>query len=79
MKNLRYDLYAAALARENRHPEVVMRELGITYQDATPQPTGAQWLLWDCENLPAAMPKFLTEITSEQADHRHGRSGGGNG
>ena len=45
------------------HPQKSMRELGITYQHATPQSLGSQWWFWNCENIPSALPLFLTEMT----------------
>jgi len=47
------------------HPQKAMRELGITYTNATPQSMGDQWWFWNCENLPEALPPFLTEIKSD--------------
>jgi hypothetical protein len=53
-------------ASENKntsgHPELVMHELGITYQVATPQSIGDQWWFWNCENIPEELPKFLSEL-----------------
>jgi hypothetical protein len=47
---------------ENRHPQVVMRELGITYQQATPQSIADQWWFWNCSGMPTVLPKFITEL-----------------
>lgn len=44
------------------HPQKAMKELGITYQHATPQSIGDQWWFWNCENLPEHLPPFLTEM-----------------
>ena len=44
------------------HPQKSMKELGINYQHATPQSMGDQWWFWNCENLPEALPPFLTEM-----------------
>lgn len=63
MKHLRYDLVTADLdCGENRHAQVVMKELGIKYLHATPQSLGDQWWFWCCENIPASLPKYLTEL-----------------
>jgi len=47
---------------ENRHAQVVMRELGITYQHSTPQSMGDQWWFWNCENMPEELPSFLSDL-----------------
>ena len=46
--------------KENRHPQVVMKELGITYQHSTPQSMGDQWWFWNCENVPDPLPKHFS-------------------
>jgi hypothetical protein len=38
-----------------------MKQLGITYQHATPQSIGDQWWFWNCENIPATLPGYLEE------------------
>ena len=61
--HLRYDLWAAnAECDEFRHAQVVMNELGITYQHSTPQSLGDQWWFWNCENVPENLPMFLTTL-----------------
>lgn len=60
VKRIRYDCYGAQLAGENRHAQEVMRELGITYQHATPQSMGDQWWFWIPGNVPEDLPKFIT-------------------
>ena len=61
--HLRYDIMEAAMGHnENRHPLVVMKELGITYQHATPQSMGEQWWFWNCENQPKKLPSYLTPL-----------------
>ena len=62
MTPLRYSLYGTAEYGETRHPQVVMRELGITYQHATPQSITDCWIFWNCENVPKDMPKFITRL-----------------
>ena len=47
------------------HPQKALKELGITYQHATPQSMGDQWWFWNCENVPDDMPGFLTELKSD--------------
>jgi hypothetical protein len=45
-----------------------MRELGITYQHATPQSVGDQWWFWNCRNLPDKLPEYLTELNIDPMD-----------
>ena len=44
---------------ENRHPQAVMKELGITYQHSVPQSISDSWEFWNCENVPSELPKYL--------------------
>lgn len=61
--HLRFLMLTAGIdCNENRHPQVVMRELGITYQHATPQSMGDQWWFWNCKGAPAELPKYLTPL-----------------
>ena len=61
--HVRYSLICASLdCNENRHAQVVMKELKIKYQHATPQSVGDQWWFWNCENLPIKLPKYLTVL-----------------
>ena len=60
-KHLRFDYMEANLGcNETRHAQVVMKELGITYQHSTPQSMGDQFWFWNCENVPENLPKFIT-------------------
>jgi hypothetical protein len=45
---------------EMRHPQIVMKDLGITYQHATPQSICDQWWFWNCENIPDPLPGYLS-------------------
>lgn len=58
--NLKFCMIEALYCNENRHPQVVMKELGITYQYAMPQSMGDQWWFLNCENLPKKMPSYLS-------------------
>lgn len=60
VKRIRYCCYGARIASENRHPQVVMSELGITYEHATPQSMGDQWWFWIPHNMPEKLPDFIT-------------------
>lgn len=62
-RHLRYCLLTAGLnCGENRHPQVVMKELGITYSHSTPQSMGDQWWFWNCIGLPVEVPKYLSQL-----------------
>ena len=52
-------LTAGIDCKENRHPQLVMRELGITYQHSVPQSISDSWEFWNCENVPAELPPYL--------------------
>jgi len=62
MKDLTYCLFASATSNDTgcKHPQEVMKHLGITYQHATPQSMGDCWWFWNCENLPDELPEYLT-------------------
>lgn len=63
MKHLRYCLMTAGIeCGENRHAQTVMRELGITYQHATPQSMGDQWWFWNCQGNIDDLPEYLSEL-----------------
>jgi hypothetical protein len=69
MENLRYDLMTAGMdCGEARHAQTVMKELGITYQHATPQSIADQWWFWNCDNIPKNLPKYLTELNLNPMD-----------
>jgi hypothetical protein len=51
--------------RENRQAQIVMKELGITYQHSTPQSMADSWQFWNCENIPAELPSFITEMKNK--------------
>jgi hypothetical protein len=53
---------------ENRHPQHVMTALGITYQHATPQSIADQWWFWNCENVPANLPAYLSPLKVKPHD-----------
>lgn len=61
MKHLRYRVIEAPKG----HPQKVMKELGITYQHATPQMIADQWWFWNCENLPTELPEYLDELIAD--------------
>ncbi len=67
--NLRFCLISARLDHgEKRHAQVVMKELGITYQHSTPQSLYEQWWFWNCENVPEIFPDFISELEVKPMD-----------
>ena len=61
--HIRFDMITASInCNENRHPQAVMRELGITYQHATPQSINDQWWFWNCKGIPSELPKYLEPL-----------------
>jgi hypothetical protein len=64
--NLHFCMYGAYDAGEQRHPQNVMRDLGITYLYAVPQSIADCWQFYCCQNVPAELPTFLT--TFERKD-----------
>lgn len=63
MKHLLYDCIGAWSAGEKRHPQTVMRELGITYELAIPQSICDQWWLFNCQY--GELPKFIDEMKAD--------------
>lgn len=63
MKHLRYQVDVAGYECEFRHPQEVMRELGITYELAIPQSLGEQWWLFNCTHR--ELPKFIIEMKAD--------------
>jgi|TARA_R110000782_G_scaffold181815_1_gene272085 hypothetical protein len=70
MKLLRFCLITAHYKKEvmsdkdfklgMMHPQKAMKEMGITYQHATPQSMGDFWWFWNCESIPDKLPLFLS-------------------
>jgi hypothetical protein len=67
-RNLKYCMRSAYDAGIKVHPQVAMKELGITYQWATPQSIGDQWWFWNCKNVPQDMPDYLKDLKLEPHD-----------
>ena len=59
VKILDYCAYSAYDSGAHGHPQELMKELGITYQHATPQSMYDSWWFWNCENLPKDLPPYL--------------------
>jgi hypothetical protein len=62
MSHLRFDCYGAWDAGVKDHPQAVMKQLGITYQHATPQTIADQWWFWNCHGIPDPLPPYLSEL-----------------
>lgn len=60
MKHLRYDCTGAAYSGEMRSPQIVMSELGITYEKSIPQSMADQWWLFNCQH--GELPSYITEM-----------------
>lgn len=58
MINLQLDLCAMP---DNRPPQQLMRDLGISYARAVPQSMVDCWQFFECENVPDHLPDCLTE------------------
>jgi len=52
---------------ETRHPQAVMKAVGITFQHAMQQSPG-EWWFWNCENVPERLPKYLSEINLDPTE-----------
>jgi hypothetical protein len=56
---LRYSLYGQSMEGIEKHPQKGMKELGITYKRAEPQPIADQWMFHGVENVPETLPKYM--------------------
>lgn len=61
-KHLQLDMDEQAASGDSRHPQIVMKELGITYQHAVPQSVADCWQFFNCENIPKQLPRWIEEI-----------------
>ena len=59
-KHLNYSYMTASDCYDKRHAQVVVNELGITWQHSTPQSLGDAFWFWNCENVPEVLPKYLS-------------------
>ena len=44
------------------HAQVYMKQLGITYDHATPQSMTDCWWFWNCRNVPDPLPSELSAL-----------------
>lgn len=56
--DLRYDMISGPA----RHPQLVMKDLGITYATAEAVSIADCWIFGDCKNVPELLPKYLEKI-----------------
>lgn len=63
-KHLRFDMRGCYEAGNNKHPQQVMRDLGITYGNAVPQTIGDQWWFIDCNYASEmVLPAYISPMT----------------
>lgn len=60
MIDLIYSMIGASYAGESRHPQIVLKELGINYKFAIPQSLYDSWWLFGCSDVPSELPEFIT-------------------
>ena len=53
---------------EYRHAQIVMKELGITYQCTTPQTISDSFWFWNCENVPNELPDYIYKLDVDPMD-----------
>ena len=56
MKSLRLDMTDMP---KDKHPQVVIEDLGIEYKDHKIIPVADAWIFYDCTNIPEPLPKYL--------------------
>ena len=50
---------------ESKHPQVMMKELGITYKYCEPAPIVDCWRFYFCENIPEKLPEYLVPLPDD--------------
>ena len=60
-----YWLVGASLEGEDRHPAIVLNELGIEYEEYVGQPIADQIQLFGCTNVPDVLPDYI-DITEDK-------------
>ncbi len=65
MTHLIYAFRKNSANTKSRHPMHIMKDLGITYQYATPQSMYDQWWFWNCKNIPEELPKSITRFSCD--------------
>lgn len=54
-----YSMQGAGMAGESRHPQLVMKDMGITYVHCVPQSISDSWWFFGCENFPESSPNYI--------------------
>jgi hypothetical protein len=72
MKDLQLCLYGMYDAKDTRHAQVAMKDLGIKYLYAVPQSVADCWQFFCCENVPEVLPPFITEMNKMPYHERIG-------
>lgn len=71
MTKVRYSLMGAAYAgfETSLHPVEHIKQLGIRYEKAEPQPIAEQWMLYGVEedSIPKGLPEWI-EVIQEKKD-----------
>lgn len=60
--NLFYHCWEAHDAQVDKHPQLMMKELGIIYTEAIPQSLYDGWEFNGCSNVPDVLPAYLKII-----------------
>ena len=64
--NLRFDLREAYESNVLNHPQTVMKELGIEYEQSIPESIADCWIFKNCKNVPNPLPEYLVDISHLQ-------------
>lgn len=61
--NLSYSMTAAIFQHnEKRHPQEVIKALGIEYDRAECFATSDHWVFYNCRNVPEELPAFISRF-----------------
>lgn len=69
MQHLTYSMHTAANEGMGKHPQAVMKDLGIKYRKAVPQSISDSWQFWGCSNVPENLPLCLSTINRPPIDY----------
>lgn len=61
-KLYRYDLIGASLAGESRHPQQVVKDLGLKIVYGEPVPIADCWMFRFAEPFDAVLPSFIEPV-----------------
>ncbi len=69
--DIRFCCMTAVLgSKEPRHPQLVMKELGILYHNSAPKSVWDQWWFFDCQRIPDPLPKYLKVFDRDNQEHK---------